>query len=38
MAPVSATVTLPSVITGDLPSGWMACSSAGASDVFLSRS
>ena len=37
IAPDSATVASPSVITGDLPSGWTARSSAGASMVFGSR-
>lgn len=30
IAPLSARVTSPSVITGDLPSGWMAFNSGGA--------
>src|SRR4051812_33128394 len=34
----SAIVTEPSVITGDLPSGWIACSDGGASIVAGSRS
>ena len=37
LAPVSARVAGPSVITGDLPSGWIAFSSGGASMVFASR-
>ncbi len=42
MAPDSATVSGPSgpassTMTGDLPSGWMARSSGGASIVFGSR-
>ncbi len=38
MAPDSATVTSPSVITGDLPSGCTSRSSGGASIVLRSRS
>ena len=38
IAPDSATVTSPSVITGDLPSGCTSRSSGGASIVLLSRS
>ena len=37
MAPVSAIVLSPSVITGDLPSGWMALSAGGASRDLGSR-
>ena len=37
IAPVSASRSAPSSITGDLPSGWMALSSGGASMVFASR-
>ena len=37
MAPDSASVRAPSVMTGDLPSGCTACSCAGASSDFGSR-
>jgi hypothetical protein len=37
IAPDSASVTSPSVITGDLPSGCTCRSSGGASIVFASR-
>ncbi len=37
MAPVSAKVAAPSVITGLLPRGWTAFSSGGASMVLASR-
>jgi multicomponent K+:H+ antiporter subunit G len=36
-APVSATLIAPSSMTGDLPSGWTAISSGGASRVLASR-
>jgi hypothetical protein len=37
MAPDSATITLPSVIAGDLPSGCTAASSRGAGVIVGSR-